>query len=126
MLVRIEKVNDFLRAQGIKHLSVPLILQDNTSTITLVTQKESGKARTKHLEARRAVVYENVQERKMSEIRHVGTKHMVADVLTKALGGESFYGFTNILMGWTVPMLTLMKMQSKEQDKRSAETAGVR
>lgn len=51
---------------------------------------------------------------------------MVADVLTKPLGGESFYGFTNILMGWTVPILTLTKMQSEEQDKQSAETAGVR
>jgi hypothetical protein len=73
-----------------------LILQDNTSTITLVTERESGKARTKHLEARHAVVYENAQERKMSEIRYVGTKNMVADVLTKPLGGESFYGFAKL------------------------------
>jgi histone deacetylase 1/2 len=126
MLVRIERINDFLRAQGIDDLDVPLILQDNTSTITLITDRESGKARTKHLEARRAVVYENVQERRMSEIRHVGTKHMVADVLTKPLGGELFYGFANILMGWTVPKLSLMKQLPMEQTNESAETAGVR
>ena len=125
MLVRIERVNDFLRAQGIEDLDVPLILQDNTSTITLVTERESGKARTKHLEASRAVVYENVRERKMSEIQHVGTKYMVADILTKALGGESFYGFANVLMGWTVPDLSRMKLLPRTDDE-SAETAGVR
>jgi hypothetical protein len=68
LLVRIERINDFLRAQGVKGLDIPLVLQINTSTITLVTERESGKARTKHLEARRAVVYENVVERKMTEI----------------------------------------------------------
>jgi Reverse transcriptase (RNA-dependent DNA polymerase). len=126
MIVRIEKMNEFLRLQGIDGLDVPLILQDNTSTITLVTEKESGKARTKHLEARRAVVYENVQERKLSEIKHVSTKHMVADVLTKPLGGELFYRFANVLMGWTVlPILAWMKLLP-QAEKESAETAGVR
>jgi histone deacetylase 1/2 len=126
MIVKIERMNEFLRLQGIDGLDVPLILQDNTSTITLVTEKESGKARTKHLEARRAVVYENVQERKLSEIKHVSTKHMVADVLTKPLGGELFYRFANVLMGWTVlPILAWMKLLPGTKEE-SAETAGVR
>jgi hypothetical protein len=118
MLVRIERMNEFLRLQGIDVSDVPLILQDNKSTITLVTQEESGRARTRHLEARRAVAYENVQVRKMSEVQHVGTKYMVADVLTKPLGGESFYGFANILMGWNVLKLAALKLlSSKEQQQ---------
>jgi hypothetical protein len=53
---------------------------------------------------------------------------MVADVLTKPLGGESFYGFANILMGWIVRSLELTKLflsGTPERDE-SAETAGVR
>jgi hypothetical protein len=46
---------------------------------------------------------------------------MVADVLTKPLGGESFYKFANILMGY---------LKSTEerliQQNDGAETAGVR
>jgi hypothetical protein len=90
----------------------------------IVTDKDCGKARTKNLEARHAVVYENLQECKMSQIRHIGTKHMVADILMKPLGGESFYGFANILMGWIVPKV-LLKLAPSEEDKESAEMVGM-
>jgi len=91
MIIRIEKVDEFLRIQGVNLACVPLIMQDNMSTITLVTEKDSGVVRMKHLQARKAVIYEQVKQRRMFDVKHVSTKHMIADVLTKPLGGEAFY-----------------------------------
>jgi Reverse transcriptase (RNA-dependent DNA polymerase). len=101
MLIKIEWVMDFLKAFGLE-VEKPIAYQDNKSAITLVTNGESGSARTRHLQARRAVLYEGIVEKKFLLLMFLRTTQMIADVLTKPLGGQLFYTFANILMGWTI------------------------
>jgi hypothetical protein len=100
MMVKIEWVVDFLKGFGLE-VETPLVYQDNKSAITLVTKRESGIARTRHLQARRAVVHEGIMERNLFMLMFLRTAQMIADVLTKPLGGQLFYTFANVLMGWT-------------------------
>jgi hypothetical protein len=97
-LVEIERASEYLKEQGVE-LDVPVIYQDNMSTIALVESETSGNVRTRHLSARRAIVYEAARVRKSVRIMFLRTIHMVADVLTKPLGGHLFYKFAEALLG---------------------------
>jgi hypothetical protein len=65
----------------------PLIYQDSTSVITMVTEG-GGITRSKTMHTRMGLVLEAVKEDRI-EIRYVNTKGMEADGLSK-LGGASF------------------------------------
>jgi hypothetical protein len=101
MLIKIEWVIDFLKSFGLE-VEKPIVYQDNKSAITLVTKGESGTARTRHLQARRAMLHEGIMERRFLMLMFLRTAQMIADVLTKPLGGQLFYTFANVLMGWTI------------------------
>jgi len=66
----------------------PLIYQDSTSLITMVTEG-GGVTRSKTMRTRMNLVLEAVKEERI-EIRYVNTKGMEADGLSKSLGGASF------------------------------------
>jgi Reverse transcriptase (RNA-dependent DNA polymerase). len=100
LMIKIEGVVDFFKGFGLE-VETPIVYQDNKSAITLVTKKESGIARTRHLQARRAVLHEGIMERNLFMVMFLRTAQMIADVLTKPLGGQLFYTFANVLMGWT-------------------------
>jgi Reverse transcriptase (RNA-dependent DNA polymerase). len=99
MMVKIEWVIEFFKSFGIE-VPRPIVYQDNKSAITLVTRKESGTARTRHLQARQAVLYEEIVEKESVMLMYTRTTQMIADVLTKPLSGELFYKLANVLMGW--------------------------
>lgn len=84
-------------------LKIPVIYQDNMSTISLVTKADGGKMRTKHMRARRAAVLNDVVENKLFRVVYVNTKDMLADVLTKPLGGSQFDRLMSYLMGTADP-----------------------
>ena len=90
------KCQEFLENQGI-FVNLPVILQDNMSTITLAT-KGGGKHRNKHLRSRQAWVRERVKNKEV-EIKYLNTKQMVADALTKPLQGELFRNTTRHMLG---------------------------
>ena len=95
-LIMVERCEEFLDGQGYK-LDKPLTLQDNTSTISLVT-KGGGSMRNKHLRSKQAWIRERVQKKEL-EIRYLGTKMMIADALTKPLQGELFRDHARRLLG---------------------------
>ena len=100
-------------------------MEDNTSTIMIVSNMKNKQTRTRHLQARRATIHEAWKERKSVEIAHMSTKNMVTDVLTKPLGGEAFYRFANIQLGWLYPNKERM-LDDKHNDKEDhAAMAGV-
>jgi hypothetical protein len=69
----------------------PLIYQDSTSVITMMT--EGGVAvRTKHMRTRMHLVLEAVRQNRV-EIKYIGTKEMKADGLSKPLEGLDFVKF---------------------------------
>jgi hypothetical protein len=76
---------------------VQLIHQDNKSTITMVTSG-GGKPRTKYMQVREEYVRERLQSREVV-LRYISTKDMLADLLTKPLGGELYHSLTQKLLG---------------------------
>jgi Reverse transcriptase (RNA-dependent DNA polymerase). len=98
VLDEVERANEYMEEQGV-NLDVPIVYQDNMSTITLVTNENSGNVRTRHLNARRAIAYESSTVLKSVSIRYIKTADMLADVFTKPLGGRLFYKFAEKLLG---------------------------
>jgi hypothetical protein len=76
---------------------VHLIHQDNKSTITVVTTGV-GKPRTKYMQVREEYVKERLKTGEVV-IKHVNTKGMLADLLTKPLGGELYHTLTQRILG---------------------------
>ncbi len=75
----------------------PLIYQDSTSVISLVT-KDGGIVLTKHLRVRMNLCREAVDEKRI-RIAYVHTTKMLADGLMKPLEGSTFKVFMKALMG---------------------------
>ncbi len=93
----VELFREFLSFVLNHNVGIPIVYQDNTSVISLVTIG-SGVVRTKHLRARMGLVREAIEQRKL-EIKHVPTSDMMADGLTKALEGNSFDFFAADVLG---------------------------
>ena len=74
------------------------IYQDNTSVIDLIKAGRPTSHRTRHLKARYFFLKDYIKEGEV-EIRHMGTDWMLADYLTKPLGGEKFIRFRDSILG---------------------------
>ena len=81
------RLDEFMQYQG-HIMQVPVIYQDNQSTITLVT-KGGGKYRNVHLRVRQCRLMEMISENKVRVI-YLCTGNMIADILTKPLQGMLF------------------------------------
>ena len=75
----------------------PMIYQDSTSVISLVT-KGGGVVRTKHLRVRMNLCKEAYDEGRI-RIGYANTNDMKADGLTKPLQGEQFQKFKALMLG---------------------------
>jgi hypothetical protein len=110
MMVKIEWwVIEFFKSFGIE-VQRPIVYQDNKSAITLVMKRESSTVRTRHLQARQAILYEEIVEKENVMIMYTRMTQMIADVLMKPLGGEVFYKLANVLMGWTRVLIDFAEM----------------
>jgi len=78
-------------------VQIPIIYQDSTSVIALVT-RGGGVVRTKHLRVRMNLWKEGL-ELKRFKIKHVLTDKMIADGCTKALENKEFKTFMNSVLG---------------------------
>jgi len=96
LVLDVEWHQEWFKGQGYE-LEKPLIFQDNTSTITLVT-KGGGKMRNRTMRAKQAVILEGFSNGDY-EFEYVQTDYMVADMFTKALSGFKFYRFMKKVMG---------------------------
>ena len=84
----IELFEEFVSFIQNRSMGIPIIYQDSTSVITLVT-KGGGVVRTRHLRARMNLGQEAIQDKKV-KILYCPAKKMRADGLTKALEGTEF------------------------------------
>ena len=105
--------HEWFEHQGYQLLP-PLVYQDNTSTMTLV-KEGGGKLRTKHMRAKQAVIKEAI-DYEYYQIKHVTTDKMVADVLTKPLGGEAFHKFAKIMLGYGNRIIRRLKTEGVRCD----------
>ena len=94
-LLDMEWHHEWFKGQGYE-MKAPLIFQDNTSTITLVT-KGGGRMRNKTLRVKQAVILEGFKNGDY-DFEYVPTENMVADIYTKALSGIKYYRFKRIIM----------------------------
>ncbi len=76
---------------------LPIVYQDSTSVITLVTQG-GGVTRTKHLRVRMHLAKESL-EKKQFLIKHTKAEGMYADGASKPLEGEEFSKYRRIVQG---------------------------
>ncbi len=95
----IELVQEFISFLISEKLPIPIIYQDSTSVITLVTQG-GGVTRTRHLRNRMHLVKEAVNEQQL-DIRHCKTHEMIADGFTKPIEGVSYKQFIHNLNVFT-------------------------
>jgi len=86
---------EWFKGQGYE-LNTPIIFQDNTSTITLVT-KGGGKMRNKTMRVKQAVILEGFRNGDY-KFEYVPTEDMIADMFTKPLSGIKYYRFKKVVM----------------------------
>jgi hypothetical protein len=96
-----ELIEDFLMDLG--HLMsndlvthVHHVYQDNTSTITIV--KTGGGKASKYMRVRQEYIKEHLDTGEL-EISYVKTADMLANILTKPLGGELFHNIVKKVLG---------------------------
>ena len=92
------KCHEFMIAQG-QSIGIPVVYQDNTSTITLITQG-GGKFRNKYMRVRQHVLLDLVKKKDVC-VRYVTTKDMIADICTKPLQGDHFRFLVSRMLGKT-------------------------
>ena len=97
LITVVEQCDEFMREQGKKDMKIPIVLQDNMSTISLVT-KGGGKPRTKHLRVRQHLIKDKVSGKEIS-IAYTPTTKMLADAMTKPTQGEQFHWIVGRIMG---------------------------
>ena len=93
----VELFAEFLAFITNTEITSPIIYEDCTAVITLVTEG-GGVMKTKHLRVCMELCRQALQETKF-KIEYVNTKQMIADGLTKALEGDEFIEFAENLLG---------------------------
>ena len=94
---RIEHLQIFLHAQGY-NLRCPIMYQDNTSAITLLTTGP-GKQTNRHIRARIGYIKDLITSSKL-QLKYIRTQFMIADTLTKPLQCAKFAWTTRRLLGF--------------------------
>ena len=88
--------HDFIIGLGFQ-LDMPIIYQDNNSTLTLV-KNGGGKYRSKHLKVRQAQIKEFIDNKALVAL-YLSTKLMLGDPLSKPLQGNLFRYLTSGIFG---------------------------
>ena len=88
-------INLFMRDLGFQ-ANIPIIYQDNQSTMQVAEKGLTNNPSTKHIDIRYLWIKEVLQQRKLL-LKYMRTDKMIADGMTKPLVGESFYKFVNSL-----------------------------
>jgi hypothetical protein len=103
-------------------VQIPLIYQDCTALISLVTEC-GGVVRTKHLRVRRELCKESLEQKRF-KIKHIHTSKMIANGLSKPLEGTPFLTFASKLLGIIAEkprffvLFSQRKVQSKFEEQR--------
>ena len=95
-----------VKARGFAiHPSVPQVVckvfEDNRSCIEIATNHRT-RPRTKHLSVRLHHFRSHVVAKTIT-IRHISTKHQIADMFTKPLPRDQFHVLRSRLMNWSFP-----------------------
>ena len=91
-------MRQFIIGQG--HACGPVtVYQDNMSCMALIERGRLAAERTQHIAIKYFWLKERVDQGE-ARVRHLGTKHMYANLLTKPLQGAQFKSERQALTGW--------------------------
>jgi hypothetical protein len=93
----VELLHEFLSFLLGRKALIPVIYQDCTSVISLITIG-GGVTRTKHMRARMNLGKESVNEKRVL-VRYLNTKEMMADGASKVLEGAAFRKYAEFVLG---------------------------
>ena len=91
-------MRNFVMAQGYE-VGPCVIYQDNMSCMALIKRGRPGSERSRHINIRHFWVTDRVEDKEIV-VRHLSTKKMFANVLTKPLQGSQFRSERNELTNW--------------------------
>jgi hypothetical protein len=100
-------------------MDTPIIFQDNTSTIKLVTTG-GGKFRNKHLRAQKGVLLEGYTTGRFL-VEYINTERMIADMFTKPLEGYKFYKFMRAIMGDRSEIINRISAAGVRENNRACD-----
>ena len=100
----VELFHEFISFLFGQTIPLPIIYQDSTSVISLVT-RGGGVTRTKHMRARVNLGKECFDE-KRALVQYCNTKQMIADGASKVLEGKEFIQFANFVQGLRIAWTT--------------------
>lgn len=115
----IEWVKEYLLGQGAV-ISSTTLYQDNKSCIMILEDPGIGRLRTRYIRARVGLANEFVLLRGEAKIKYIPTKLMLADGMTKPLGGGDFACFEGRIMN----LMTDEEFRSAMIPDEGAENAG--
>jgi hypothetical protein len=96
-------IRDWLKEKGLIAPEVKL-LQDNMSTISLITNEVQGSMRPRHIGIRYFFIRDRVKSGEIS-VEYCPTRLMIADLLTKSLEGILFQELKTKILGMNAPEL---------------------
>ena len=96
-----------LASLGYPQIDPTVLFEDNMSTIAMIKNKSNGK-RTKHLGVRFNMIRELV-ENLVIVVRHLTSKEMTSDILTKALAPAPFIHLRKKILGLNVKIVRTVK-----------------
>ncbi len=89
---------EFLLHQGYSQIGAVRVHQDNTSSIVLAEKGYSTSKKTRHIAARFFFVHDRIRKGEVSLV-HTRTENMIADILTKPVGGAQYERLRDALLG---------------------------
>jgi hypothetical protein len=96
---------EFLEAQGCS-LKIPIIYQDNKSTIIMAEKGKTTSERTRHINVRYFFVKDRIENGEV-QLEYMPTEDMIADSLTKPLQGSMFREMRKRLLNWEVRKISI-------------------
>ena len=84
-----EFLTQFLEEIGLYNRQRPVVIFTDSQSAEAMANNDVNHGKTKHIEIKQHWIRRLVKEKKV-ELMHVGTKDMIADVYTKALGPKAF------------------------------------
>ena len=92
---------------GYPQKDATILFEDNLSTIAMIKNKSNGK-RTKHLEVRFNMIRELV-EKMVIVVKHLTSKDMTSDILTKSLAPAAFIHLRKKILGLHVKIVNAVR-----------------
>ena len=96
-----------LASLGYPQKDATILFEDNLSTIAMIKNKSNGK-RTKHLEVRFNMIRELV-EKMVIVVKHLTSKDMTSDILTKSLAPAAFIHLRKKILGLHVKIVNAVR-----------------